>query len=343
MATPRSSHDRATTNSSVSPGTSPISLELYGSTIDSNPDLLARSLDHLDLSLVEPRRRSFEAPRPQDQIALHRQASQSRQRRAVAELLFRASKGDLRACKKLLRDEGIDVRTCSDYDLRTPLHLAAAEGAVSVTQFLLANGADVNAVDRFRNTPLDEALRGGFMVVAGLISQAGGKVYEGDTLLGFRNSSYVALSSMATTSPPPSPGRPSRAGAGAGTTAAAAAPAGVYDAEHWEIDPEEVAFGEKIGEGEFGVVYRATWRGTPVAAKVLKSSEADFKVAELEFRQEVATMVSGRAPRTVDHARRRRDAGKRTDAPGAPPSLRPHCPTRTSCSSLAPAPGGCRS
>jgi len=66
----------------------------------------------------------------------------------------------------------------------------------------------------------------------------------------------------------------------------------VYDAEHWEIDPEEVAFGEKIGEGEFGVVYRATWRGTPVAAKVLKSSEADFKVAELEFRQEVATMAS---------------------------------------------------
>merc|ERR1719310_1177155 len=86
-------------------------------------------------------------------------------------------------------------------------------------------------------------------------------------------------------SPPPSPGRPSRAGAGAGTTAAAAAPAGVYD-------PEEVAFGEKIGEGEFGVVYRATWRGTPVAAKVLKSSEADFKVAELEFRQEVAMMAS---------------------------------------------------
>ena len=117
----------------------------------------------------------------------------------------------------------------------------------------------------------------------------------------------------------------------------------MYDAEHWEIDPEEVAFGEKIGEGEFGVVYRATWRGTPVAAKVLKSSEADFKVAELEFRQEVATMVSGRAPRTVDHVRRRRDAGKRTDAPGAPPSLRPHCPTHTSCSSLAPAPGGCRS
>jgi ankyrin repeat protein len=44
---------------------------------------------------------------------------------------------------------------CCDYDKRTPLHLAASEGSYKVSEWLLENKADVNALDRFKRTPLE--------------------------------------------------------------------------------------------------------------------------------------------------------------------------------------------
>lgn len=38
----------------------------------------------------------------------------------------------------------------------------------------------------------------------------------------------------------------------------------------WEIDRKRLSLSGKLGEGEFGVVYRGEWTCTPVAAKVLK-------------------------------------------------------------------------
>ena len=69
--------------------------------------------------------------------------------------------------------------TCCDYDKRTPLHLAASEGCYKVTEWLLGQGAAVNAVDRFRRTPLEEAVRGDFAEVAKLLIDKGGKIQEG--------------------------------------------------------------------------------------------------------------------------------------------------------------------
>lgn len=40
----------------------------------------------------------------------------------------------------------------SDYDKRTPLHLAASEGHLECVQLLLSHWADVNAVDRMGGT-----------------------------------------------------------------------------------------------------------------------------------------------------------------------------------------------
>ncbi|KAF8811047.1 kinase-like protein [Phlegmacium glaucopus] len=44
------------------------------------------------------------------------------------------------------------------------------------------------------------------------------------------------------------------------------------DIKPWTISPFDVEFGEVIGVGGFGVVYRATWNQTEVACKVMKNS-----------------------------------------------------------------------
>lgn len=46
-----------------------------------------------------------------------------------------------------------------DYDFRTPLHLAASEGHVDICRFLVAKGAQINRVDRWGGSPLDDAHR----------------------------------------------------------------------------------------------------------------------------------------------------------------------------------------
>ena len=48
-----------------------------------------------------------------------------------------------------------------DYDDRTPLHLASAGGRLLAVSFLLGQGADASRCDRWGNTPLDDALKGG--------------------------------------------------------------------------------------------------------------------------------------------------------------------------------------
>lgn len=54
---------------------------------------------------------------------------------------------------------GADVNA-ADYDKRTPLHIAAAEGKLSLVELLVVEGgADLAAADRWGNTPLAEAQR----------------------------------------------------------------------------------------------------------------------------------------------------------------------------------------
>ena len=62
------------------------------------------------------------------------------------------SNGDLKEIKNIINK--VDINFC-DYDLRTPLHLAASEGHFEVVEYLIQNGALVKK-DRWNNTPLDD-------------------------------------------------------------------------------------------------------------------------------------------------------------------------------------------
>lgn len=100
----------------------------------------------------------------------------------AANMCAAAAKDDVAIMKRLIGHR------CSpndgDYDKRRPLHLAAANGQLAATHFLLEqDGIDVNVEDRFGNTPLDDAeredVRAGqaqlHAVVVTLLKRKGGK------------------------------------------------------------------------------------------------------------------------------------------------------------------------
>lgn len=75
---------------------------------------------------------------------------------AVSTLCFAAVRGDIAEMKRILVGH---TAKCADYDRRTPLHIAAANGQVEALRLLVERLADVNAVDNFGRTPLLEACR----------------------------------------------------------------------------------------------------------------------------------------------------------------------------------------
>eukprot|EP00854_Cymbomonas_tetramitiformis_P001012 gene1012-1537_t len=95
------------------------------------------------------------------------------------ELIYLASEGilpGLRQSRELL-SSGI----VKDYDDRTPLHLAAANGKLEAVDYLLSIEVAVNAVDRFGLTPLEGAMRSNLPVrdkVVAALERHDGKVYQ---------------------------------------------------------------------------------------------------------------------------------------------------------------------
>ena len=91
----------------------------------------------------------------------------------TAELIWATSAGDLATVYRLVA-QGVPL-DIADYDLRTPLHLAASEGHDAVVDYFIAQRADLNPRDRWGNTPLDDATRHGHTAVAERLRAAGGK------------------------------------------------------------------------------------------------------------------------------------------------------------------------
>ncbi|KAK9861467.1 hypothetical protein WJX84_003285 [Apatococcus fuscideae] len=196
------------------------------------------------------------------------------QRRAIGELLFFASVGDLRRCERLVKLWGLKVSdpNCCDYDRRTPLHLAASEGSYRVAEWLLEQGANVNAMDRFKRTPTEEAVTGDFGELVRLLLDHGGKVWEKQ--LGQCVDFAQSHLSNAVHIPDNSAD---------------------FDPD-WEVDPKDLITLNKLGEGEFGVVHKAIWNGTLVAVKILKISSA---IALADFRSELEVMRRVHHPNAV--------------------------------------------
>jgi hypothetical protein len=85
-----------------------------------------------------------------------------------------AASGDV-GMVRFLVETGVAIDS-GDYDGRTALHLACAGGSISTTHYLIGAMADVNAKDRWGNTPLVDALWTSNECAALLAQQCGAKL-----------------------------------------------------------------------------------------------------------------------------------------------------------------------
>lgn len=142
-----------------------------------------------------------------------------------------------------------ELKDMGDYDRRTALHLAAAEGHSKVVQILLQAGSNPNVTDRWNNKPLDgvkDSATRQLLVAAGATPGAGDSRHPDHVL---DTSGQRAQSNM-----------------------------------HIEFDQLDLI--DQIGAGAFGEIYKCRWRGTLVAAKIIKSAKIQtvFKQRQLQNR-----------------------------------------------------------
>ena len=129
--------------------------------------LLAReALARLEITRVHPRHDPLRSERIDPAV----RAAQARARE-ISQALRAAGLGDLRTLQRLF-DDGLSL-TDGDYDRRTPMHLAAAEGQVDVVRFLLDRSIDPNARDRWGGTPLGDAEFGDHSNIVALLREHG--------------------------------------------------------------------------------------------------------------------------------------------------------------------------
>ncbi|KAF3617581.1 putative transmembrane emp24 domain-containing protein p24delta9-like [Capsicum annuum] len=184
----------------------------------------------------------------------------------TSQILWHAHHNDANAVKKLLEEDRTLVQA-RDYDNRTPLHVAALHGWIDVAKCLIDYGADVNAQDRWRNTPLADAEGAKKSGMIELLMTYGGLSYG-------QNGSHFEPRAVA----PPLPNKCD-----------------------WEIDPTELDFSNSamIGKGSFGEILKACWRGTPVAVKRILPNLSDDRLVIQDFRHEVNLLVKLRHPNIV--------------------------------------------
>ncbi|KAI3812026.1 hypothetical protein L1987_16727 [Smallanthus sonchifolius] len=181
-------------------------------------------------------------------------------------ILWHTHQNDAAAVKKLLEEDRSLVHA-RDYDNRTPLHVASLHGWIDVAKCLIEYGADVNAQDRWKNTPLADAEGAKKHNMVELLKRYDGVSFGQD---GSHSEPKPVL--------PPLPNKCD-----------------------WEIDPVELDFTSShiVGKGSFGEIVKASWRGTPVAVKRILPSLSDDRFVVQDFRHEVNLLVKLRHPNIV--------------------------------------------
>ncbi|KAL6657540.1 hypothetical protein ACP70R_005320 [Stipagrostis hirtigluma subsp. patula] len=194
-------------------------------------------------------------------------------------ILWHTHQNDAAAVRKLLEEDAALVNA-RDYDSRTPLHVAALHGWQEVAECLIANGADVNAQDRWQNTPLADAEGAKRQAMIELLKEHGGLTY----VFQFHHSLY---------------------GMDLGKTGshfeAKSIPPPLTNKADWEINPLELDFTKAviIGKGSFGEILKANWRGTPIAVKRILPSLSDDRLVIQDFKHEVNLLIKLRHPNIV--------------------------------------------
>jgi len=89
-----------------------------------------------------------------------------------------ASQGDTDMLERLIYSR-VDP-SASDYDSRSPMHLAAANGKIDALSFLISKGGDVNALDRWMGTPLLDAIIFGHDDCAQMLQKHSGYVVKSE-------------------------------------------------------------------------------------------------------------------------------------------------------------------
>ncbi|GMP93940.1 hypothetical protein CsSME_00043569 [Camellia sinensis var. sinensis] len=96
-------------------------------------------------------------------------------------ILWHSHQNDSAAVRKLLEEDQSLVHAI-DYDNRTPLHVASLHGWTDVAKCLIEYGADVNAQDRWKNTPLADAEGAKKQAMIELLKSYGGLSYVSSML-----------------------------------------------------------------------------------------------------------------------------------------------------------------
>ena len=197
------------------------------------------------------------------------------ERHLTSELLFCSSTGNLKRLKRVLErsKKTITSENFSDYDNRTPLHVAASEGSFAVADWLVKSGVTINPVDRWGSTPLESAVYGNHSDLVKMLAKNGAKIKDrvSGTFVPLEESH---LSGVFHTQLP-------------------------ADTMAWEIPDGEFSNVAEIGAGAFGVVYSGLWRGTRVCLKQLHKHLNADEVAQAEFRLELKIMQQLHHPHIV--------------------------------------------
>lgn len=116
-------------------------------------------------------------------VASSLQISSSKEMKFIRQALLpvlmscATSAGNVRTMEELL-NQGADVNATTDYDGRTPLHIACVEGNTEACEFLLAKGAITQVRDRFKCSPLDDAIKFRHKEIVKTLRKAGAQLMK---------------------------------------------------------------------------------------------------------------------------------------------------------------------